>query len=575
MTQGSPAPSPSAGRVRALRLAVLLLAAAAGVAGAIAGASLARYGPRGVRGNRIFYDAFHVHRHYVDGENVRGAWDYHVTSGYAQFRRALEDAGYDVYVHEEGRIEPGDLDRFDIFFVGEQARNGPEMTRAERREILRFVREGGGLWAVSEHTNAHQIGARFNALMAPTGIRANYDSVCEDNGTRGSRDWIAVTDFRPHPVTRRANLYYSFNGCSFDTRYGVAFSGAATFSDAWNPDARGKQRNVWNGDNVRQPDEPMGPFPVIAARTFGRGRIVAICDHNGLANANLRDGSHTNLLLDGMSWLGRRRLNPDLWLLIGALVLLGAALEVARRTSWWRLSAVAIVAVLGAAGALAATSGRAVLREPVSVLFLDAHGDGPVVHMKDRSSFGMLVKQADKNEGVQTWTHQRLADGHDVVVLPGPRTPFSDRELAVLDRTLKRGRSVVYLATRPSITSAAGRQLARRYEFEVRQRGDVVRGDIVLEGDRALRGGSSKLGLRNTVSLSEVVGPKRSVRLVMKSGDRAGDFVTELPRRGGRFIVVAPGEAFETGNMTGRTKRTLLWIDLVGRFFRWAGRPAS
>ena len=81
------------------RLAVPVVAIAVGLAIAWFGMMLYRFGASGTYGTRIFYDQYHVKRHFIDGENARGEWKYHTVSGYADFRRALERAGYDVHVH--------------------------------------------------------------------------------------------------------------------------------------------------------------------------------------------------------------------------------------------------------------------------------------------------------------------------------------------------------------------------------------------------------------------------------------------------------------------------------------------
>ena len=64
---------------------------------------------------------------------------------------------------------------------------------AETAAIERFVRRGGGLLLVGDHTNLLGMGTHLNALSAKHGIQFRYDSV-SDGLTGGFVDCVAALD---------------------------------------------------------------------------------------------------------------------------------------------------------------------------------------------------------------------------------------------------------------------------------------------------------------------------------------------------------------------------------------------
>jgi hypothetical protein len=548
----------------------VLLAAALGVSLSWYAGKLHRFGLHSLYGTKIFYDQFHVRRHFIDGENERGQWKYHIVSGYHDFRELLENEGYDVHVHREGRITPGMLDGYDIFFIGEQTAQGTLMNKAERNVIHDFVRNGGGMWSTVEHTNAHDMGKIYNRFMRGTGVQARYDSICEYNGTMESRDWVPLRNLKTHPITEGLREIYFFNGCSMETEHGIAFSSDSSWSDAWNP----ADPPVRNGNNIRDPGEPAGPLPGLAAFAYGKGRIATTCDHNAFSNPSLHMGSHAQLLRNAMAWLGGgTRLNRSIYFI--GMVLLGAGvllLVIVRRRLLpvWIYVAGLGVGVIGGVGAMAA---HGALTRHWNVLFAEVNQPSHSARNKELDGVWGMFQHAMKSGSVRLWMKERIAPGYDALVLLAPREALSPSQLEQIDAYLREGKTVIYLASAASLQGQAGQQLMEQFGFRVSISRAWISGSGIgtfrLEGDGRIHRGTDSVSVARGMPLARISGAGWRVAQSAVSEDGSiTDIVAIRNVGGGRVIVAAPLELF-TKRAQRMYKEPLVFVDLVVNLFEW------
>ncbi len=531
------------------------------------GHSVVHYGIQGAKGVRIFYDQFHVRRHFVTGRNIKGAWKYHDVSGYYDFRQTLERAGYDVRVHKKGRLKPGMLDDYDIYFIGEQTAQATWMTDKEREILFDWVEAGGGLWTVVEHTDAHGMATHWNAWMGDLEIEARYDSICEPNGTVDSKDWVRMSDFAEHPITEGLEEVYFYNGCSFDTPHAIAWSSEDSWSDAWNPD----DPPVHNGDNFRGADELGGPLAALAAMEHGSGRVAATCDHNAFANPTLYQGSHVRLLHNAMAWLGGERTNPDLkWAMLAfvGLVGLGAA-GVATRLRPVGLTAWALVGTLVSGGVTWQQTHEPGRRD---ILFTDSNSPDAGARSKDREDFFTFFQHVLKVEDHYAWLMPTLTGGWDAIVLTAPTEPLDEDQLRVLDDTLEDGRTVVYLATAASLHSPAGTQILGRWNLSAGLRAGS-RGpgrSFTPDGLERLHRGVDEVYVPAEAPRSRVDESDDATQVVLRleAGSETIDFITETQVGPGRVVLITPAEIL--GNRAVRRRATRVQsVDLIANLSRW------
>ncbi|MBN1418680.1 MAG: hypothetical protein JXP34_07870 [Planctomycetes bacterium] len=417
------------------------------------------HGISGPCGARIYYDAYHGARHLWNRDNRRHRIAYHTVSGYRRFCKALEEAGFQVDVATSHGFDRATLDRYDIFFVGEQTYHARFMTETEQRELIRWVADGGALFAVVEHTNAHYMTDCFHKLFEGLPIKARLDSIA-DLGQSGpiSPTWVDLPKAADHPVTRGVAEYRFYNGCSLETDAGVLFSAESSWSDRWDEGAP----PIHNGNKAYDEGELRGPLAGVAAFEHGKGRIVVIADHNALANPNLYWGDHHRFGINSMAWLAGARINPHLYRLLAALAVIAACIVVLRRfrAPAMRIAGIALVLALAAGGAWH-------YAHPAPFdFFIHLGNASDMKYMtKEPGGFFTLYGQWTKEPQLRPWASRTLKAGYDALLLSSPHARFSEEDLGTIDDYLARGKNVVYMASLASLASPAGAQLAEKFGF--------------------------------------------------------------------------------------------------------------
>jgi hypothetical protein len=272
-----------------------------------------------------------------------------------------------------------------------------------------------------------------------------------------------------------------------------------------------------------------------------------------------------------MAWLGRPRTNPDAYSLAAATGLLAALAWATRRFRLVPTAAFAFVVLAGAGATVGASSCARAASAPRRLLFADRLWGPSRVRSKDPEGFFGLFEHVGKDRGLRPWMLERIEPGYDVLVLPAPTEPLSAADLGVVDETLRAGRTVAWLATEESLRAPGGRQLAKRFGVEARlipRPDSSSMGEARIHGTTRLHRGVSTLRLPPRVDLVRISARGSRVRLRLHAGESKGDFVTEIPSRGGRFVVVTPAEVFANANLHDRQTR-LGMVDLVVQIFRW------
>lgn len=426
--------------------------------------SVIQFGITGHKGANVYYDATHGARHLWNRDNRRHRVAYHTVSGFSRFFNALKDEGYRVHAETSDCFNRSILDKYDIFFVGEQTYHARFMTDTEQKNLIDWVKDGGSLFALIEHTNAHYMEEVFNQLFKDLPVKARIDSIADLNQTMPlSPTWVDMPIIGKHPVTKGVKEYRFYNGGSLDTKHGVLFSSKTSWSDRANESAR----PIHNGNKTRDPDELSGPLAGAAAFTHGKGKVVVISDHNAMSNPTMYWGDHYRFVMNSMDWLAGAKLNLDVvW--IGLGLGLFATLFVTKKRwvplvffsrSTIGISLVSIVLVVLIA----------YWSKPASYdFFVHTGNQSAMKYMTKRSGgFFTLYGQWTKEPQLRPWASRTLKSGYDGLILSAPRVQYSEKQLKIIDGYLSRGKTVAYLATIDSLESEAGTQLRKKFEFDV------------------------------------------------------------------------------------------------------------
>jgi len=218
------------------------------------------------------------------------------------------------------------LDRYDVLILKTPTRPYLE---SERDAVVRFVRRGGGLLLVGDHTNLFGMTTYMNGLADPFGIEFDTDDTFEL--TTGAPSRFAPPALGAHPAV--AHL----PGLEFETSCTVKASPWLRPVIA----ARGlgsEQVDYGHvnffGDIQPDPHERWGVFLQAAARRFGRGRVLAFTDSTVFSNFSVFFRGKPELALGMVEYLNRSagllRPVPMLLMAGGATVILLALSRRAR-----------------------------------------------------------------------------------------------------------------------------------------------------------------------------------------------------------------------------------------------------
>ncbi len=219
----------------------------------------------------------------------------------------------------------------------------------EEIELVReFVRSGGGLLLIGDHTNVFGSASHLNELCGPFGFQFRDDVLFDLD-----EDFHQVID-PPRPGSA------FWHGMSFFKLRGPASIRPTSVwtRSVYQAEHSKSVRAIYSVNNFYPPphDDPKmktGTFCVSAASRYGRGRVAAWGDSTVFSNFEIFYPGKYEYLLNTLNWLNHKDgMLPAVGRRIALLVLLaGVAVFLLRRREprVWLVTAVLLVAALGAA----------------------------------------------------------------------------------------------------------------------------------------------------------------------------------------------------------------------------------
>jgi hypothetical protein len=260
---------------------------------------------------RLLFDLAHAHPQIPGAFMDKDTYSYYEITNWHSLLKTMGREGVSSDLLVEGTITKSLLDDYDLFCLFFPQLPAPPLTVQEMDALEEWVRGGGGLFIVGEHTNAGRSSERLNPLLARFGMELAYGSVVDQDNTFANGSWDKHFYFTEHPVTRgiravglRTAGAIKLQNSHPDRPVGLMASSPSAFLDSWNPEL---PDTGFSGDFIRQPDEPQGRFFVMAAATPGDGRLMVVGDHNIFDNLTVRYVDNRKLGLQAWKWLAREK----------------------------------------------------------------------------------------------------------------------------------------------------------------------------------------------------------------------------------------------------------------------------
>ena len=221
------------------------------------------------------------------------------------------------YYYDVGRIrEPisaQTLDGCDVLIV--KIPSKPHTTE-EIEAIAEFVRRGGGLFAIGDHTNVFGSTSSLNPLLRAFGLALNYDSTYDLATSYFTR--FAPARDTLDPIMQHVDHFQFLTSCTIRAPWW-----------AWRPildtsiittQADYSTKDFFAEDRYKL-TSTYGAFTQAAALPFGLGRVLIHTDSTCFSNFSLHMDGYPKFILSSLSFLSRQNPRFPIRMLLGAISL--------------------------------------------------------------------------------------------------------------------------------------------------------------------------------------------------------------------------------------------------------------
>ncbi|MBD3179730.1 MAG: hypothetical protein GF417_09050 [Candidatus Latescibacteria bacterium] len=348
----------------------------------------------------------------------------------------LEDFGYTYSIAEKAITEEllGDADIFVVI-------NRTEEFSAEEHDVIwEFVREGGALLVLGDHTDIKGIMVYSNSLLEPVGIRYNFDSAMSSN-----MRWKSCYHKLNHPVLHEmsedqiqtsvgASLYVGYS--AFPVLIGkYGYSDWGNYLDV---------DRAYLGDYEYNHGEQLGDVILVAGSYYGDGRVLAFGDTSPFQNASI--AYSYQYILNIFSWLSGEATAGQYYLriLLSILLLLSAiilALQLNRTEVFILFPVVMLVSLI--ASSILNQSQADTVRLNDSAVFIDySHGETFNYQSSTENSVDGFITNILRNGYIcyliRDFSNSRIENG-EILVLIAPTESFSNKEIEYIRNYVSHG----------------------------------------------------------------------------------------------------------------------------------------
>jgi hypothetical protein len=373
------------------------------------------------------------------------------TYNYHSMRIYLEHF-YDVRITRE-TLDRAVLDSCDVLVLKTPTR---AYSAAEIEAVEAYVRRGGGLWLIGDHTNVFGITTFLNPMAARFGFEFGYD-VTYDLHSGGLSLYRTPAAFR-HPTVQNLEGFLFATSCTISpstwTQRAMLGPGLRTLPLDYSEPGFFPRSVVEHGEAT------FGVFLQAAAAAKGRGRVAGFSDSTCFSNFFMHIPGKPELVLGTIEWLNRtNRFEPLRPVCLGVgIFLLAFAFRASRR-----YGAVGFFAgMVAGVGLAAAASGAIASRSypppsphtPYTSVVLEAEHSRfflPIRQLLGGTdgehflSFYIWIQRVGWVPSVTNRLEEALQAAPEVLVLLRPREPFTEEETRAVQRYVEGGGSLLLL----------------------------------------------------------------------------------------------------------------------------------
>jgi hypothetical protein len=206
-------------------------------------------------------------------------------------------------------LTPGRLGGASMVFINLVSGDNPGFRHSEVLALESFVRHGGGLVLITDHTNCYFSAEMLLPLQDAFGFDVVPATACElppHTLSPKSRAWARMTVPGDHITGEGVEVLGWMNGGIVRPREDSHFVPVMSNSESgWEdrldpyrkPDSAG-----FTGSLRQEEGEPNGPHSVVIAGSHGQGRIVVLADQNAWGSTLVGYEDNAQMFTNALSW---------------------------------------------------------------------------------------------------------------------------------------------------------------------------------------------------------------------------------------------------------------------------------
>ena len=276
---------------------------------------LSRRAPQ--QGGVVVEDLRHSRKQGLSARLRSDAYQYKRMHGMGLLADLLEGAGVETRT-QKSPLTGYSLGGAGAVFLNLPSGDGPPFTHAEVVSLISFVRSGGGLVVLTDHTNVYYHAEMLSPLAERLGFSIPPVTACDKafghTMSPKTTTWIVPRTRGQHPILKNVARLGLMTAGSVRPVEDSSLSVLASTSnqgweDYWHP-YRKPESAGFTGNMAQDSDESDAEVPVLLAGEIGKGRVVVLSDQNAWGTIFLGVEDNAQLAMNAMAWASGREELP-------------------------------------------------------------------------------------------------------------------------------------------------------------------------------------------------------------------------------------------------------------------------
>lgn len=265
---------------------------------------------------RLVIDRRHSSKQPEDSHLGLTDYSYATMHGFGRAFDPVRQAGLELDPRR-GPMDASSLAGASAVFINLVSGDNPGFRASEVSAIESFVRHGGGLFLITDHSNCYFHGEMLAPLAAALGVGLPPVTATDRGPGRTlsprSVAWLRVSAIPGHPVTEGVAAFAAVTAGRVEPlgdQVVLARTSGQGWADRWEPYRKPKSAG-FTGDLSQQPDEPDQAVEVALAGQHGDGRYVVIADQNAFGAGFIGYEDTARLFANAVAWVSHRDVALD------------------------------------------------------------------------------------------------------------------------------------------------------------------------------------------------------------------------------------------------------------------------